>query len=508
MSFINISNLSFSYESSIHPIFSSLNQTFNNGWYAIIGVNGSGKSTLFNLLNNTLMPQEGTISPKIETFLCKQDNLDEIPSSFYDPEIINNSEAVSLLGRLEIKDEWLFNYDKLSGGEKKRCMVADALLRSPTLLLIDEPINHLDSYSINLLVNELKKFNKIGLIISHNLDFLDSLCSKTLILEDNHLFTNILNYECKPSLAIKQRKKEIEFLNKQKISKVSDISKLKKMKEREYQIIQKSKNKLSKKNLDKKDFSTKSKIDGARITSKDKKPGLRLTSINNEIIRESDKLSKINIPKKNKLGISFNNIQSKKNTIISFQKDEISQLHNIYKVSHPYMEIKKDDKIIIRGQNGSGKTSFVNIIEQNLIKYNSPYWYIHQDYSEKDRIKIKDKLIHLDKDTQSQILSISFRLGADPTSLLTTTLLSQGETQKLLYGFAIFSNSNILLLDEPTNYLDIFSISILTKALLSYRGAIICVSHDVNFMEKIGNKFWEFKKNNKFININQIETDN
>lgn len=508
MAFINISNLSFSYESSIHPIFSSLNQTFNDGWYAIIGANGSGKSTLFKLLNKTLIPQEGTISPKIETFLCKQDNLSKIPSSFYNPDIINNSESVSLLGRLEIKDEWLFNYDKLSGGEKKRCMVADALLRSPTLLLVDEPINHLDSFTINLLANELKKFNKIGLIISHNLDFLDSLCSKTLILEDNQFFTNILNYECKPSLAIKQRKREIEFINKQKDSKISDIAKLKKMKEREYQIIQKSKNKLSKKNLDKKDFSTKSKIDSARITAKDKKPGLKLTSINNEILRASEKLSNINVPKKNKLGISFNNIQSKKTTIIAFQKDEISQIHNIYKVSHPYMEIKKDDKIIIRGQNGTGKTSFLNIIEQNLIKNNVPYWYIHQDYSEKDRIKIKEKLINLDKDTQSQILSISFRLGANPTSLLTTNLLSQGETQKLLYGFAIFSNSSILLLDEPTNFLDIISINILTNALLSYNGAITCVSHDVTFMNKIGNKFWEFKKNDRIISINQIQTEN
>ena len=503
MSFLNLSNITFSYENSIYPIFSSINLTFNNGFYALIGANGSGKSTLFNLISKNLRPQIGNISPNISTFLCKQDNLIDIPDSFYNPDIINNSESINLLGRLEIKDDWFFNYEYLSGGEQKRMMVADAILRNPEVLLIDEPINHLDIYSINLLSNELKKYEGIGIIISHDLAFLDQICTKTIILEPTITSTNIITFDCKPSIAIKQRDLEIQNLRNNFEKKNSEINKLKKIHKQEKKVFLESQKKLSKKGLAKKDFSAKSKIDGARITSKDKKPGQRLSKLSSEIKKKQIIISNTDIPSNKKIGISLNNNKSKKNILLSFENNSFPLLHELYEIKNPYLCIYSTDNIILKGNNGSGKSSFLNIVENNLINKNIPYFFIKQDYDIKERKDIQSRLLNETKENQALILSTVYRLGSNPNSIINTDLLSPGETQKVLYGYAINSKAEILLLDEPTNFLDIISVNTLTMALLEYSGALLCVSHNKFFIDKIGNKFWEFSKKKNHIIISQ-----
>jgi len=125
MYFLNLKNISFSYQNSIKQLFNSINHSFSNGWTAIIGPNGSGKSTLLKLIEKSIYPNSGTISPNLTTFLCKQDNAEELPKLFYDPDIINSPQTHELLSKLEIKEDWGFKWDNLSGGEKKRCMVAN-----------------------------------------------------------------------------------------------------------------------------------------------------------------------------------------------------------------------------------------------------------------------------------------------------------------------------------------------------------------------------------------------
>ncbi len=506
MSFLNLSNITFSYESSIYPIFSSINLTINNGWYALIGPNGSGKSTLFNLISKNLIAQSGIISSNNSTYLCKQDNLVDIPESFYNPDIINNSESINLLGRLEIKDNWLFNYENLSGGEKKRIMIADALFRNPEVLLIDEPINHLDEYSINLLINELRKFNGIGLIISHDLSFLDQICSKTIIIEPSKTSSNIISFDCKPSMALEQRELELNNLRKQFEKKNSEINKLIKIRNREKKTFEEGQKKLSKKGLAKKDFSAKSKIDGARITSKDKKPGQKISKLSKQIKDKQTIINNINTCNNKKLGITINNNRSEKKILLSIERNSINPLYDIYKIENPFLSISSTDNIILKGQNGSGKSSFLKIIETKLNKKNIPYFFIKQDYNEEERREIKLKLLNETKENQSIILSTVYRLGSNPNSIINTDLLSPGETQKVLYGFAINSNAEILLLDEPTNFLDIISINTLTKALLEFSGALICVSHNKYFIDKIGKIYWEFSKFKNQITITQTNT--
>ncbi|MDR2739708.1 MAG: ATP-binding cassette domain-containing protein, partial [Treponema sp.] len=172
-------DISFSYDS--RPVFSQLSITFGQEWTALIGPNGSGKSTLLKLISGELTADSGTISaPKAR--VCRQD-METAPECFSDTDILNNPEFFSMSARLEIGDDWADRWDTLSGGEKKRCVIADTLIRKPEALILDEPANHIDGYTMDLLSRELSRFEGAGIIVSHNMEFLDKLCTATVILE-------------------------------------------------------------------------------------------------------------------------------------------------------------------------------------------------------------------------------------------------------------------------------------------------------------------------------------
>ncbi|MGD1820135.1 MAG: ATP-binding cassette domain-containing protein [Pleomorphochaeta sp.] len=495
MAFLHISNLSFKYQSSITPIFSSVNLTLSEDWFALIGPNGCGKTTLLNIIANKIEPDLGEISPKLSTYLCQQDTLLDIPEFFYSPDLINLPETNKILSKLEIKDDWTWRWDQLSGGEKKRCMIADAIIRKPEVLLIDEPANHLDIYSMNLLSDELKAYKGIGIIISHDLTFLDNICTKTIMIEPTKIGNQVMIYDCKPSIALEQRDKTIHYLKDQKSEQIKKIEHLKKIKHNEMQNIQASKNRLSKKNVSAKDFSTKSKIDGARLSSKDKKPGQRLSSINTEIKRNTQKLNNLIVFESRKTGVDLSGSKEKGNFILDLEKDTISLIENTLNLQHPNLIIKPEDRIILTGNNGTGKTTFIKYLYNLLENKNKSFWYLPQEFTQQDRIDIKNKILNLDKEKQAEIFSIVFRLGSNPTSIMNSDLISPGEAQKLLYGLAIISKASLLILDEPTNYLDILSIKSLIEALNNFNGAIIAVTHDRSFSKAIGKKNWNLIRN-------------
>ncbi len=507
MPFIQINNLSFTYPTLEKTLFHDINLTFSEGWCALIGPNGSGKTTLLNLIAKNINSDSGSIIKSESIYLCKQENSKDIPELFYDPDLINLPKTIQLLGKLDIKDEWLFRWEELSGGEKKRCMIADALARDPQILLVDEPINHLDTYSIDLLSKELKKFDGIGIIISHDLAFLDSLCQKTLIIEPNGNSNSLIYFDTPPSQALREREKTIEYYRKEKDKEYNKLKKIKNLRSIQLEKVQNSKSRLSKKNIDVKDHSTKAKIDGARLTSKDKKVSKKVSSYNKLIEKSATKIQSINTLNKQKTHITLANVKDPKTLLFSLDKGETTLIENELTLVHPSLFIKNDSRIIISGNNGSGKTSFLEYLTQKLNKGEKHYYYLKQSYSELDRIKIKKQFLSFDKTKQADILSTVFRLGSNPKSVLLSEIPSPGETQKLLYAIAIIEKAYLLILDEPTNYLDILSISSLIEALNEYSGAIISVTHDRYFATNIGHETWNFKKHNNKTTIEILPTD-
>lgn len=508
MSLLQISKLSFSYITAQSPLFYEINQTFSSGWTALVGSNGCGKTTLLNLISGKLPYEIGTITPNLSSYLCQQDSTEEIPPLFTDPELINLPETNSLLGKLDIKDDWFWRWNELSGGEKKRCMIADALARNPEVLLIDEPANHLDSYSLNLLSNQLKEYNGIGIIISHDLAFLDSICSKTLLMEGSSTGTNITSLDCIPSIAINERNKNIEYNRSEKNNQLEKLKKLKTSRNKELQRVQKSKTNLSKKNINPKDHSTKAKIDAARITNKAGKASKKVANFNTVINKENSKLKNFNEIGKRKSGVNIAGIKAKGSYLLTLDEGYQIIAGDTLKLKHPYLTIKTDDRIILTGNNGTGKTSFLKVIMEYLSNKNSQFWYLPQEFTSIERKEIKDRVLTLDKEQQGDIFSIVYRLGSEPQAIMDTERPSPGETQKLLYGLAMIDKVPLLILDEPTNFLDILSVQSLIEALQEFEGAIIAVSHDKTFINSIGKEQWNLIKKGTLVTLNITTIEN
>ena len=503
MYFLNLKNISFSYQNSIKQLFNSINHSFINGWTAVIGPNGCGKSTLLKLIEKSISPSSGTINPNLTTYLCKQDNIEELPKLFYDPDIINSPQTHALLSKLEIKEDWGFKWDNLSGGEKKRCMVANAICTNSQVLLIDEMANHLDKYSMNLLANELREYKGIGIIISHDIDFLDSICQTTLILEPTKESTQLFYFNTKPSIALKEKDLFLNDLINKKTENIKELNKLKKYRDVEKNNVQTSKKRLSKKNINPKDHSTAAKIDGARITGKDKKAGDKISTINSKIERKTKEVESIASIKKHEIRIEIPSIKYHKSNIFSLNENSIKLYNNYLIINHPYLNIENNDRIIIEGNNGVGKSSFIKYIIDYLKEKEIPHYYIAQEYTIKERIQIKQSVLNLDKEHQSIVISNAFLLGVNPDDIFNNEILSPGENQKLLYSLAFLNKTPLLILDEPTNYLDIVSIKALIEAIEKYNGAIIAASHDKYFCTAIAKKIWNIEKTETVSNLSE-----
>jgi macrolide transport system ATP-binding/permease protein len=181
LQFISVNDLSFNYDNCLTPLFKSVSFQLHTGWTGIVGPNGSGKTTLLKLLTGRLTPDSGKTIDAGTTYYCEQ-RTDFIPDGF--EQFLNSTDkhTFRIKQNFKIEDLWIYRWDKLSHGERKRCQIATALFLEPSTLAIDEPSNHLDLSSKKILYTALKSYKGIGLLVSHDREMLDNLCQQTLFI--------------------------------------------------------------------------------------------------------------------------------------------------------------------------------------------------------------------------------------------------------------------------------------------------------------------------------------
>ena len=179
---VALRDVTFSYDSAEHPLFADLSAHFPFGFTGVVGANGAGKTTLLRLLIGELAPSRGSIHGTTGAIYCAQ-RTDYPPQGLH--EFLNDwgAHACELRGRLDIDLDYVERWDNLSHGERKRAQIALALWESPPVLALDEPTNHIDLRARSLLIESLQQFQGVGLIVSHDRELLDALCSQILWLQ-------------------------------------------------------------------------------------------------------------------------------------------------------------------------------------------------------------------------------------------------------------------------------------------------------------------------------------
>ena len=439
----------------------------------IIGVNGTGKSTFLKIIAGIENSESGTIvrASGVRIGYLPQNPIFEENFSVIDQVFkgassqlkeLKEYEAKAILNKLGIT-EFEKNVSLLSGGEKKRVAIASALINPCEILILDEPTNHIDNDTIIWLEKYLQKYTGAILMVTHDRYFLDRVTNKIIEINNGKLFSYNANYS--KYLELKVQREEIEIGTERKNKSIF---------RKELEWMQRGARARG----------TKSK---SRI---EKFEELR----DREILGEAEKLDLNSVS--TRLG--------KKTLEINCISKRFSDNQLINNFDHI---ISRDARIGIVGKNGCGKSTLLKIINGNIhpdkgeiiIGKTVKIGYFSQECEEMDTsLRVIDYI----KEISEYIVTVNGTLSASqllekflfPADLQWNTIskLSGGERKRLFLLRIIMDAPNILLLDEPTNDLDIQTLGILENYLESFNGAVIVVSHDRYFLDRVVDTIWEF----------------
>ena len=441
----------------------------------IIGVNGTGKSTLLKMIAGIEPMDEGKLtqsSGKRVLYLPQNPIFDEaktihevVKEGFLeDHEEFHEYEVEAILKQLGIKDSSMA-LSTLSGGERKRVALACVLLRKSDCLLLDEPTNHLDMEMIEWLQKRLNQYSGNIIMVTHDRYFLDRICNRIVELDNGKVNCFEGNYET--YLQLKAEMEEMALASERK----------------RQSILRKEAEWISRGALAR---STKSKERIARFEALSAQEGPQA--------KENVKLDLVG-SRLGKKTVEINDISK------SFDGRTLFE--------HFSYNVLKHDRIGIIGSNGSGKTTLFKIILKKIkpdegevvIGDTVRIGYFSQHSDELDGEKrvidlvkeISDRIETTDKVLTASQMCERFLFDKNE-QYQKVSRLSGGELRRLHLLRVLMGKPNILFFDEPTNDLDIATLTILEDYLEDFDGAVITISHDRYFLDKICDQIFSFEE--------------
>lgn len=509
---MKIENLCMSFGTQV--IFDNVSfQINNNDKVGIIGVNGAGKSTLFNILLGNLTPDSGniTLDTKINLGYLPQVIMEDASSedetvfdyllegrpikklkeeltNLYDiiantqneyelkkyykkinriNELLEyydeyNAESILLkiISGMQIDDNLLdLKLKNISGGQKSKVAFSKLLYSNPEIMLLDEPTNHLDLDTKDYIINYLKNYHGIILVISHDVEFLNAVTKKTLYVDKMKHNVEIYNGNYEKYMKIKSER---------------DLAK-----QRLYEKQQREEEKLK-------------GIIAKYIRGNEKK-----ANIAKDRIKKLEKLEtqKIELEKKNKY-TKFNmkinrpsySIPIKCNNL-TFGYDEENLLYE-----NLNFDLTRGEKLLVVGENGIGKTTLLRLIMGYLtpiegsieITDKTDIAYYAQEHEILDNNKtILENFANFGlADYEIRRMLGSFLFSGDDI-FKKVEVLSPGERSRVALAKISLTGANTLLLDEPTNHLDPMTQLIISETFKNYEGTMLVVSHNLDFVDNL-----------------------
>ncbi|HOP50752.1 MAG TPA: ABC-F family ATP-binding cassette domain-containing protein [Ignavibacteriales bacterium] len=395
---------------------------------------------------------------------------------FYNEEKIKADIEKILIGLGFTEEDFNRKVEEFSGGWQMRIELAKILSSNNDLIMLDEPTNHLDIDTLDWLIEFLNNYTGALLVISHDKYFINSVTKKTL-----EIFANKINFfkgSYDEYLIFKKEREEQLYKSYEMQQKMIEDTK---------KFIEKFRYK-----------ATKAKQVQSRI-------------------KQLEKLEIIELPdKENKIRIKFPKPERIPKILLTL--DNLSKYYNNKKVfDNISFSIEKNDKIAVVGPNGAGKSTLTKIIlglteitSGKMIKSElTNIGYFSQEATEilDSELTVWENLYYNVNDislAQLRTLLGSF-LFSDDDIEKKVKVLSGGEKNRLAICKLLLNNSNLLILDEPTNHLDVNSKEILQQALIDFEGAVLIVSHDIDFLRPITNKVLEIRNNSAKLFVGGID---
>lgn len=486
-------------------LFEDANFQLNFGnRYGVAGANGSGKSTLLKILSREMAPEKGEVRApsQVKLGFLRQNHFEFETCSILDvalmgkPELwkaLREKEELLLLPEIDEKagtrlaelemtiahedgyeaesiasvilnglgigtEQHANTMSTLSGGFKLRVLLAQLLFSQPDCLLLDEPNNHLDIYSIGWLENYLQEYKGTVVVVSHDHYFLNRVTTHILDIDYEAVKIYKGNYDqFRAAKALEREQKELEITRQEKKK-----DELKVFYERFRQQATKARQAMSRK-------------------------------------KQLDKMEDIEIKRSSRIAPHFQFSQKRPSGKQVLRVEELCKGFNGRQVLNKVaFSVARGERVAVIGPNGIGKSTLLKILTDNLDSDNGTVDWGHEvsrgyfAQNHKDLIPAGTNpyewlYAFAPGEPIGKIRGILGRMlfSGDEEVRKNTEALSGGEGARLIFSKLILEEPNLLILDEPTNHLDLESIEALENALVRYPGTVLFVSHDRHFVQNI-----------------------
>ena len=499
----------------MQTVFENVNLNLpENEKIGIVGVNGAGKTTLFKLIMGLEYPDSGKIITKngyridwlpqvlsddvdnmditVLEYLMQGRPIERLNNelqSYYDALADSNSNQNELFNKIEKTQKKLDYWDsynaenilfkiiagvkisddmllkelrELSGGQKSKVAFARLLYSNPEIILLDEPTNHLDEDSKNYIINYLKNYKGTVLVISHDIEFLDQVTTKTLFIDKRNKSFNFYDGNYSKFMKVQtEREKNLlrqAEIQQQEEDKLRDII-------NKYATASGKRKKMAQDREKKLEKLLEHKIE---VINPNKK-----VNFNVEVNRES-----------NTIPLEVENL--------CFRYDKFSEKDIIHNLS---FKLEKGEKFLVVGENGIGKSTLLKLIVGTLepdygsikLGNKTDLGYYAQELELLDNAKTILENLKNSNYNDKQIRSILARFlfyGDDVYK--NVGILSPGEKSRVALAKLSISGANLLLLDEPTNHLDPDTQNLIAEVFKNYTGTMVVVSHNPEFVDNLG----------------------